>query len=649
MSEILRSTPKRIVESSTIYKIPIYQRLFEWDKDSIWTLLNDLYSSYKNGLGKEPYYIGMLTANIDKEGILNLVDGQQRFTVSTLMGIVFYSYYKDDEWYKFLLVGNEPRLIFSAREEDANFLKKLIMDQEFLEHIISDKNCNEYVNRKMCEGLKAIKQWHPQEYKEEFRDTDFAHYVFEQMSFFITELPKDYIPKDMNRYFEAMNSLGRNLESHEILEIDCLKLLPSKDTDTCDKAFYNQIWNLVADMDTPLIRKINNKDVTKRETEKEYSERFLNNISLVRKGNCLDDIKGHIKRNGKNGLNDLGEVNDNKPLNIGEVKADVNSKPSPRHHEGSHHSMLNFSEFLLEVLYLQQGMPNNINVNEFFDVHKLSETFKGQLEKWRNDKSDCKTFFFNLLKYRLLYDYYLIRIPNSDGDDYELALRSDDGNKDEKVLEKFQSMLYAGSASKSFYRWVAPLLDYLANEENDFSSTAIYKFLLSKDKEIRISEEKDISEKSLRYDNGVSFYWFRRLDFILWKKIVIDDDFKSELTYNIDKKVVDSMKFRRGGRSIEHLHPQNENENDKWNNYDNIHEFGNLALISSSFNSEQSNDNLRVKYGRIEQQIDSKQLQSIKLYLMYLASNGNGTRWNENLMHKHQQEMIELLKEELVV
>jgi len=642
-NERLRYTPRSVAKSATRFQIPIYQRLFEWSEENICGLLDDLYASQKNKEEQQAYYIGMLTANKADKDTLNLIDGQQRFTVATLLGVIFRTYYNDEEWKDFLLVEGEPRLRFTAREEDSKFLRKIITDKNFLDCILANKEDFEEVNRKMCEGLKVIKQWCPQDKKGEFKDADFAHYVFEQMSFFITELPEDCAPQDMNRYFEAMNSLGRNLESYEILEIDCLKRLPN----TCDKSFYTQIWNLVADMDTPLIRKINNREASKRETEEEITARFLENISLVKNAGNLDDIKSQIKRNGKKGLNDLGEADDDKPMKIGEVEANRYSKPSPRYHEGSHHSMLNFSEFLLEVLYLQQGMPENTRINEFFDVHKLSETFKGQLADWDKDKEDCKNFFLNLLKYRLLYDYYLIRIPNSEDGDYELTLSTDENSNEKEVLAKFQSMLYAGSASKSFYRWVAPLLHYLENEENDASPRAIYEFLLDKDKEIRKSDENDISKASLRYDTDVSFYWFRRLDFILWKKIVIDDNFQSQLTRDMDKEVVDSIKFRRGGRSIEHLHPQNENDNEKWKDSSNIHEFGNLALISSSFNSEQSNDNLNVKYGRIKQQIESKQLQSIKLYLMYLASHGNGKEWDEDLMHKHQEEMINILRKEL--
>ena len=35
-------TPKEIAESSLLFSIPLYQRLFEWERDQIEKLLNDL-------------------------------------------------------------------------------------------------------------------------------------------------------------------------------------------------------------------------------------------------------------------------------------------------------------------------------------------------------------------------------------------------------------------------------------------------------------------------------------------------------------------------------------------------------------------------------------------------------------------------------
>ena len=71
-----RLTPEKIAGTDNVYSIPIYQRLFEWDKPRITQLLDDMYRTFIKS-PETPYYIGMLTSNDNNE----LIDGQQRFTV----------------------------------------------------------------------------------------------------------------------------------------------------------------------------------------------------------------------------------------------------------------------------------------------------------------------------------------------------------------------------------------------------------------------------------------------------------------------------------------------------------------------------------------------------------------------------------------
>ena len=63
----------------------MYQRLFEWRRESIMGLMQDLFNNYKEKGENSPYYVGMLTSTSQHE----LVDGQQRFSVLMLLGIVF--------------------------------------------------------------------------------------------------------------------------------------------------------------------------------------------------------------------------------------------------------------------------------------------------------------------------------------------------------------------------------------------------------------------------------------------------------------------------------------------------------------------------------------------------------------------------------
>ena len=76
-----------------------------------------------------------------------------------------------------------------------------------------------------------------------------------------------------------------------------------------------------------------------------------------------------------------------------------------------------------------------------------------------------------------------------------------------------------------------------------------------------------------------------------------------------------------------------------------MNRFGNLAMISQSFNSTQRNDSVKVKFARIEDQAATNDLQSLKLYHMYLSANGSQDGWNEEAAKIHETKMLDILKD----
>ena len=238
----MKYNPNKIIEDKLFFSIPIYQRLFEWDTDNIVTLLDDLKKENEQTHGEGDYYIGMLTSTNSNE----LVDGQQRFTVMMLLGSVLQDYY--DGWKQFLIDDNKSRLEFSSRPLDNTYLRSLI------EH--KGEGNHSFRNLKMLNAYSQISIFVDETYKH---DSDgkksFAEYIFKHLCFFISTLPADYSPRDLNKYFERMNTSGKNLEQHEILKV---KLLSNLDGDI-DK--YMLLWNKLADVDTLLIRKRKDEDM----------------------------------------------------------------------------------------------------------------------------------------------------------------------------------------------------------------------------------------------------------------------------------------------------------------------------------------------------------------------------------------------------
>ena len=171
-------------------------------------------------------------------------------------------------------------------------------------------------------------------------------------------------------------------------------------------------------------------------------------------------------------------------------------------------------------------------------------------------------------------------------------------------------------------------------EQDELHSCAeMLAFLKKEDNERHsiLPARKDLSYKA----SGNIRYWFWRLDYYLWEQ-------RSTFFNEEEQKIVEHYVFRRN-RSIEHLHPQDESHNEEWEE-EAVHSFGNLAMISQSFNSQQSNDHIQIKFARIHEQISNKSLQSIKMFLMCKLADFNYQNWTMKLAKEHENEMIEFLE-----
>lgn len=572
-----RYTPEKIVEEKLYFSIPLYQRLFSWGEEQVKGLLFDLKNHFESDNDDgTPYYLGMLSCIISGNHY-DLIDGQQRFTVMTLLAIVLRDYYK--EWDGFLDEGK--RLRFISRTKDNEYLAAVIHRQAE----VFDPN------RKMKEGIKLISDFMVSEFSSDDMREAFAKNVYDRMSFFFSELPLSYTnnPASLNKYFEAMNAGGKGLEQHEILKV---RLMQGEE----NKEHLTRIWNAVCDLNRPVI---------KRDEE---------NLDCHKYERAIDLCRNHRFNEAFNLCESSYDSEDNNE--IGDIEAEQQDFKQS-YTETGERSLITFPEFLMMVIdiYLNLSGSYTFYRNELlkiYDSHSIP------------DKQD---FYNQLLFYRLLLDYYIVY---KEGDEiankYDIIFK--EGSSAE-ALKQYQSMLYVSQTP--FYNWLKPVLERLHNEPAQNTD-----ILLSWIKEIDNSLHtlpKDVSE--MTYDNGIDRYWFWRLDYYLWERK--EDYFDSEE----DRQIVEEYVFR-ANRSIEHLHPQHQENNDVWDDGD-IHSFGNLAMISQSFNSQQSDDPVTVKFARIMDQAHNHALQSIKMYLMYLDAEKSPSGWKVDIKNDHQAKMYELL------
>lgn len=595
----MKLTPSEIVNGKHFYTIPIYQRLFEWATDNVITLLDDLRGKFISSNGQDDYFIGMLTSTDNNE----LIDGQQRFTVMMLMGCVFQKYHNG--WKEFLKANDKIRLFFTSRPLDNEYMRGLIEQMAS-----ADLNIT---NDKMKDAIKCI-----QEYMEKNVDEakEFVTYVFNHLCFFITTLPKGYSPRDLNRYFERMNTTGRNLEQHEILKVKLLSNL-AQDVDK-----YISLWNKLSDVDTLLIKK--------RENESEEQLRQRKNQAFQKK---IDEILVSDIING------LGVSKDEKKETIGSVKAS-NERPK-REQEINKDSRcaLTFPYLLLHALYCFLEGDIKDSIEDFFKPSNFLDTFAKYLPYDADANEDNIKSFLNILyKARLALDICFIR-PTEFGYILDMGVSEDvNGLKD---LMMYQSLLYVSSSNYTNYRWFGWLIDAIEKAKNKIpDALELFRDMKSRDEELRkLPKLEDLS-----YGNDIR-YWFWKLDFLIWQKR--EELFKKD---SDALAVAENYVFRRN-RSIEHIAPQTPETDSTmvWEGTDEDRalrdSFGNLVMISQGLNSALRNSSYEIKKAHAQSYYNSAKSGSIESLKLLLVHQEYPTKWDKEDIKEHGEEMYKLLRE----
>ena len=555
--------------------------MFSWGEEQVKGLLYDLKNHFDPDLDNgTPYYLGMLSC-IKSGNHYDLIDGQQRFTVMILLAIVLRNYY--EKWNGFLDGGK--RLRFMSRTKDNEYLTAVINRQvEILDP-----------NRKMEDGKKIIFDFMVSQFSSDDMRESFAKSAYTRMSFFFSELPLSYAsnPASLNKYFEAMNAGGKGLEQHEILKV---KLMQGEE----NKVHLTQIWNAVCDLNRPVIKR-NEKDL-----EEGYRSKYMQAIELCRNHRFNEAFELCESSYDTEDNNEIGDI-EAKQQDFRQSFIETGER-----------SFITFPEFLMMVIDIYLNLSGSYSfyrkeLLKIYESHPIP------------DKQD---FYNQLLFYRLLLDYYIVyKEGDENTNKYDIVFKE---GASAEALKQYQSMLYVSQSP--FYNWLKPVLERLHNETvRDTDELLLWI------KEIDNSLHplpRDVNE--MTYDNGIDRYWFWRLDYYLWERK--EDYFKTEE----EKQIVEEYVFR-ANRSIEHLHPQHQENNDIWGD-DDIHSFGNLAMISQSFNSQQSDDPVTVKFARIKDQAHNHTLQSIKMYLMYLDAEKSPLGWKVDIKNKHQDKMYDLLK-----
>lgn len=610
------------------YIIPLYQRNYAWEESHVVQLIQDIWDNATESK-KRNYYIGTLVVHrrTDENGsIYETIDGQQRLTTLNILLSVL-----KNEYGAIIDNGYELRLKFDSRKVSSETLKLLCTKGR--------KHGREVINTMMEQAyLDMDKKLGQLLHNKEIGISDFSSYLLNHVKLLQVEVP----PRtDLNHYFEIMNNRGEQLEKHEILKATLLEHLKKDKKDTAALAM---IWDACSSMDKYMHLGFAKKHRNKLFVEGEiipYDFESLSAILSISENETAEDHQ----------INFLDLLND-VTIKIRETGAEENLPENARFN-----TIISFPNFLLHVLRVYTRR------NVALDDKRLIMIFDEEIsEDGVNPVEFIKEFAFALFRCRSLYDRYVIkRETTQNGDSWSLKTIKKSGNSlyfvntfhDEdknKQVVMLLSMFHVSFPQLIYKHWLSGALNYLfTQEEIDADGYITYLEALSdafyydriREKELDYYDivfgnngravNNDIEQEFLHRGTKVQNFIFNRLDYLIWKSIVVNEEDYFEIG-NVNRF---EFSFRS---SVEHYYPQNPKTGAELKILQPgmVDHFGNLCLISRSKNSELSNYSPRAKAEHYEK---LSIVESLKQQLMMRQRDS----WDQSAIIQHEELMIALL------
>ena len=637
METIIPLTIRNLLSGSE-YRIPIYQRNYAWGVAEVTQLIQDV-ADYAKENQNDNYYVGTLVVfPHESENYYETIDGQQRTTTLTIIACsICHNYVNRLPWYKSVNIS------FDYRDRSNETLRAIYRNgsthlnlEQVSTEIMSVYNCVWNIIEKECKNRSLSV-------------SDFIDYLFSKVIILRVSVPSD---TDLNHYFEIMNSRGEQLEQHEIVKALLMSIL--RNTPEAMRVF-SLIWDACSNMGRYVQMNISKsirgyffKDNGIDDVEDDFDTLSTNLASadwrLSKEEKSLTDLF----------KDDLQQVQYTKPW-----EEQSQDKEQPEYFG----SVISFSNFLLHVLKVIY--PNNENV--VLDDKKLISIFSA-CYKAASDK-DVKDFIMKLLKIRYLFDKYVIKrkfekwglkqikLSGKDKMYYGSTFRKIDNEEEnfEKDVIMLQAMFHVSLPSQIYKHWLSAVLLYAYHTTNitssDFSNylwslakSYMLDRYLAKEDSVHSFEEiiyynykhrlpqnnsNNIDWSNINIDivkkvgEKVENFVFNFYDFILWKEQKTPD---FEFAYRT---------------SVEHFYPQHPIDN-KLIEFEYLHSFGNLCLVSNSMNSKFSNSLPAAKYSNFGTDRKVLSTYSVKLQNM-MQSMRDHDKWDENKIKSEADEAKSLL------
>ena len=146
-------------------KVPKYQREYSWEIEQVEQLLEDINRAYRENV---EYFLGtIVTINNEKENLLEIVDGQQRLTTTTLLIVSFREYLKNIEGGEILIQSIENDFLYTIDRKKRIKVSRLILnidDNEFFKQLVSEDekpklNPTRQSHHLLVDAIKICRNW----------------------------------------------------------------------------------------------------------------------------------------------------------------------------------------------------------------------------------------------------------------------------------------------------------------------------------------------------------------------------------------------------------------------------------------------------------------------------------------------------------
>lgn len=649
------------------YLIPMFQRNYAWGQGEITQLLQDVLDYQKKSSPKkqpQTYYIGTLVVFSRGHDCFEVIDGQQRFTTLSLIAIwLKHNANKsvDMSWYQKL------NLAFESRPVSTLTFEKLWQGVD-VQHLRT-----EAFNEGLIRGYEMIGKAFAELNLEGRALKAFSDYLFNYVQISRIEVPRD---TDLNHFFEAMNNRGEQLEKHEVIKarlMNVLNTLPNATDRYRSLDTLARIWDACANMERYVQYGFTPKERQNLFGKNDWSRfiptSFSNLVKLLDQSDSFPDITAAQYK----------QMHQGRPMDaiLGDASLDPRLlQENDTASSERFNSVINFSNFLLHVLRIvsEEDVP--------LDDKQLVEQFESRLLKDANPHLAVKKFIYALLKCKFLFDQYIIKREFSQGNDgwslkslYRYSpktvsyVNSFDNLEGEyeginRQVLMLLSAYHVSTPTLVYKHWLSGALRYLyvsycpeeqidAKEYLEYLENMARRFVfmrfLAQDEgatyyAMIFGDESDLPRiknnskwlqsinDNLRFGAIENNFVFNFLDYLLWK---------------LPQKTSETVRrfeftFRS---SVEHFYPQHPMEGYRHMDKEELHDFGNLCLISHSKNSRLSNFQPPQKKEHFQKSLDDKEIDSLKLLHMLELMKKN-EQWGEEEIISHGADMLALLKDE---